>query len=101
MADITAEVRKLEMVDRHAARSLFGGVHQLYMNVHVVKHTYKAGLFYTPENTLCKPSWKNVKLHHRDSNQGPAYQADVLTSVLQTKLQESVPFHLMFASLAF
>ena len=46
MSNITVEVTKLEMFDRHAVRSLFGGVHQLYMNVHVVKHTYKAGLFY-------------------------------------------------------
>ena len=53
MADITVEVTKLEMLDRHAARSLFGGVHQLYMNVHVVKHTYKVGLFYA--SVTCIP----------------------------------------------
>ena len=39
--------------------------------------------FHTPENTLCKRSWKNVKPRHRDSNQGPsAYRADALTTAL-------------------
>ena len=32
-----------------------------------------------PKTTLCTPSWKNVKPHHRDSNQGPsAYRVDAL-----------------------
>ena len=34
-------------------------------------------------NSLCKPSWKNVKPYHRDSNQGPsAYRVDALTTAL-------------------
>ena len=32
----------------------------------------RVSLIYTPENSLCKPIWKNVKPHHRDSNQGPS-----------------------------
>ena len=40
-------------------------------------------LFYIPEIHFCKPSWKNVKPHHRDLNQGPsAYLADALTTAL-------------------
>ena len=38
---------------------------------------------YTPENYTLQAKLKNVKPHHRDSNQGPsAYRADVLTAAL-------------------
>ena len=58
-----------------------------------VKRTYKkcilrglrpcVSLIYTPDNSLSKPNWKNVKLHHRDSNQGhSAYWADALTTAV-------------------
>ena len=41
--------------------------------------------FYTHEKiSLCKPSWKNVKLHDRDSNHGPsACRVDALTTALR------------------
>ena len=39
--------------------------------------------FYTPEHTLCRPSWKKVKSHHRDLNKEPsAYRAVALTAAL-------------------
>ena len=43
----------------------------------------RASRFYTTENVLCKESWKDVKPHHRNSNQGfSAYQANALTTAL-------------------
>ena len=39
--------------------------------------------FTRSKTTLCQPSKKDVKLHFRDSNQGPsAYRADALTAAL-------------------
>ena len=39
---------------------------------------------------LCKPSWRNVKPHHRDSNRGPsAYRADAQTTAKRDTLYQT------------